>query len=435
MGAFDELFKEEFDKIKAEADQFMTAQQIYDNFDKARGTGSLQDARNTLQKVEEQYTIREHDITKLAASMEEGWAGAASGAAQRGAGPMAVEHGHAAQALATAKDLLQNQSDTFHDTKSRVVQIPPYPDQDQTFRDMLSGDQDTALAKITSYHSALGGNVKAMDDWTTSSNHNAGMMPGSYGSIDPHALDVSTGPATGGGGGKKPGEPGGGGGAKKPGGGSPVLPPRHGPGAEGGGGTAGGGPGRGIAEPPGWGQPGTEGGNRGPSGKGIGDSGDTGNHLPDDSTTPGSYDPASFRPGTSDPSVGGWRPGAVGALGGLGPGSGGGDSASTGSVFVTAEPGGPGGPDAGALAGGKATGGAVGGAQGARAGGAAAPGAKGAAGGGQGMMGAGGGKGKSEDEEHKRKYGIEEDSIFDDGDEKEVDPRTGWAPTQPVIGQ
>lgn len=430
MGAFDELFKEEFEKIKAEVDQFMTAQQIYDNFDKARGTGSLQEVHGYLEDVERQYTNREHDITKLAASMEEGWTGEASGAAQRGAGPMAVEHGRAAQALATAKDLLQNQSDTFHDTKSKVVQIPPYPEQDQYFRDVLTGNKDTAMTRIMSYYGALDGNVQAMNDWTTSSNHNAGMMPGSYGSIDPHALDVSTGPAKGGGGGKKPGEPGGGPGGPGPGGGlrgggSPGLPPNHGPGT----GSGGGGSGHGIAEPPGWGKPGSEGEKHGPPGKGIGD---TGNRLPDDSTTPGSYAPASFEP---DPSIGGWRPGAASALGGFGPGSGGGDGTSTGGGFLAGGTGGPGGPNAGPLAGGKATGGgAVGGAQGARPGGAAGAGAKGAAGGAQGMMG-GGGKGKSEDEEHKRKYGVSEDGIFDDGEEKEVDPRTGWAPTQPVIGQ
>ncbi|QWF81798.1 hypothetical protein [Amycolatopsis sp. CA-230715] len=435
MGAFDELFKEEFEKMKAEVDQFMTAQQIYDNFDQARGTGSLQNARHALEEVERQYTMREHDITKLAASMEEGWTGEAAGAAQRGAGPMAVEHGHAAQALATAKDLLQNQSDTFHDTKSKVVQIPPYPDQDQYFRDVLTGHKDTAMTRMMSYYGALEGNVQAMNAWTSSSNHNAGMMPGSYGNIDPHALNVSTGPAKGGGGGGK--KPGGGPGGPGPGGGlrggSPGLPPNHGPGT--GSGGAGGGSGHGIAEPPGWGKPGKPGSEGENPGKGIGD---TGNRLPDDSTTPGSYDPASFKSGTSDPAIGGWRPGAASALGGFGPGSGGGDSTSAGGGFIAGGPGGPGGPNAGALAGGKATGGgAVGGAQGTRPGGTAAPGAKGAAGGAQGMMGAGAGKGKSEDEEHKRKYGVAEDGIFAEveGDEKEVDPRTGWAPTQPVIGQ
>jgi hypothetical protein len=116
----------------------MSGQQIYENFASADGPDGLMQAQQHLARVETVYTERENQIRTLAASMEEGWTGDAAGAAQRGAGPLAVAHGGAAQEMATAKDLLANQVDSFYVVKSSVTPVPPAPSEPSTFHNLIS---------------------------------------------------------------------------------------------------------------------------------------------------------------------------------------------------------------------------------------------------------------------------------------------------------
>src|SRR4051795_3888090 len=98
------------------AGDFMNAQEIYENFVNGRGPDGLIESAMYLSQAEVTYNARAKQIETLAASMEEGWTGDAGGAAQRGAGPLAVEHAGAAEAMATAKELLTDQATQWGDT-------------------------------------------------------------------------------------------------------------------------------------------------------------------------------------------------------------------------------------------------------------------------------------------------------------------------------
>ncbi|WP_370947192.1 hypothetical protein AB5J62_06455 [Amycolatopsis sp. cg5] len=404
----------------------MSAQQIYENFVNSEGPARLMAASDHLEQIEREYTQRVQQITDLAASMEEGWTGDSAGAAQRGAGPLAVAHDGASQEMATGKDLLRNQTDSFFQVKNTVGPVPSPPEEPSTFEKIITlgsagSDYEKALNKT---RAAEQRNIQAMEEWTTASGYNGSMMPSEYPKVDPNALNISQ---------AEPAKPGGvdypGGGVKRPGGRS-------------------GGPG-GSVNPPGGSVPGGGTGGQIPGGQTPG--GQTaGSPKPGDGTTPGGWTPpgAPVKPGgpvkpgqgvpggQGDSSESGFLPGlGLGGGGTPGPGSGSGGGRVTG-----AGPGSGAGSAGERLTGGRGSGagpvggpgepGARGGAGGAK--GAGRPGGMGAGGIGQGAKGEGG-----EDEEHQRKFVFDDDEHFqltDDG-ERVVDPRTGMAPVTPVIGE
>jgi hypothetical protein len=118
--------------------QIMTAQEIYANFHDGEGPDGLVRAGMHLQIVQAKYGEREQQIKELSASMEECWTGDASGAAQRGAGPLAVEHAGAAQQMNTAASLLTDQSTAWIDTKNKVQPVPPVPEEPSTLKQIIT---------------------------------------------------------------------------------------------------------------------------------------------------------------------------------------------------------------------------------------------------------------------------------------------------------
>jgi hypothetical protein len=403
----------------------MTGQQIYENFATAKGTDSLMDAATTLATIRNTYNDRADQIKALALGMESGWTGDAAGAAQRGAGPLAVSHAGAAQELSTGMDLLIAQSQTFHETKNKVTPVPPAPSEPSTFHNVVTfggarSDYEDGVAKT---NAASQTNVAAMQGWTTASSYNGTMMPTTFSQLDPNAMNVALTPSPGGTA-VIQGGPGGGSGRHT--GGSPN---NGGSGSH----AAVGGPGG----------SGPSAGRNGPGGSGPGGSGGSGpGRGTGDSTTPGGYTPlptsgggiGSGWPGStsSDTSSGGPASNSgsfSGALGAGGFGSGGGSGGSSAGGALGGK---------GSLSGGNSSGaGAVEGESAGRgaSGPGSAAGAKGAAG--QPGMGAGGkGKDKEEDKEHDRKYVMDDDSAFQlsENGERIVDPRTGMSVAPPVIG-
>ncbi|WP_157357431.1 hypothetical protein [Amycolatopsis nigrescens] len=420
------------------ADGMMSGQQIFENFRDAPGTDGLQTSRALLEEVERLYSDRADQITSLAASMEEGWTGDAAGAAQRGAGPLAVEHGRAAQAMATAKDLLQNQTESFHDTRSRVVPVPPVPEAPSTWDKIVSfgSARSKYESKVDESNGAAQQNVTAMQGWTQTSGHNGSMMPSTYGDIDAGALNIGIAPVSGG-----PGPVDGG--VADRGlpvtGGTPAAGPnvpQHSTGSPMGAIPAPPGTGTATSAPPGQSTnpgghrvptaPGTLGQGRAPEGQAPG--------LPEPvqvgGTGPVGRDSSSARTGTSiGPGTGG-RIGSGSAAGRInGPRAGGqGPSPGSGGLGEKGAPGagrGSGsGPPGEVARGGPAAAGAR------SAGNAGGTGAGGAP-----IGGAGRGR---DDEDRRRKYVLEDDEPFqltDEAGERVVDPRTGLSPTPPVIGQ
>ena len=456
----------------------MSGQQIYENFANAPGPARLVQSQQQIAKVAMVYTDRENQIRSLAASMEEGWTGDAAGAAQRGAGPLAVAHGGAAQEMTTANDLLSRQTESFYQVKSSVSPVPPAPEEPSTFKNIITfgganSDYEAGVAKTNAVSQA---NVTAMDGWTSASSYNGTMMPTNYGQLDPNAMNIglvepSTPPPIG----------------SVPHGGPPQTggPDGHsqgpGTGGPGGDGSGTGGPGNSNIAGSGPG----DGRTSGPPPTGGTRTGgiQTGDGLPprgpgssvDDGTTSSSFRPPTDGPGspgwTGGPSGSGWSSGGGGqsgtsggqggqngltsGFGGFGSGPGGtgsgtgtgaggrfgGTGSGTGTGSGSGVGSGSGGSATGSeksLGGGKASGAGAPGESVGR-GGPGASGAKGA-GGRSGMPGAGmgGQKGEGgEDDEHQRKYVLDDDEAFQltEAGERLVDPRTGMPLTPPVIGQ
>ena len=418
------------------AGDFMTAQEIYENFANGRGPDGLIQAAMQISQVEDTYNARAQQIKSLAASMEEGWTGDAGGAAQRGAGPLAVEHAGAAEAMSTAKQLLTDQATQWGDTKSRVQPVPPVPEAPSTFKQLItfgSAGSDYE-AKVRQSNEAAQANVAAMSTWTGASDMNSRTMPTTYGQIDPGAIDVGM---------AKPETP-------------PSVRTRSG-GTDTGQRTSGGGDDRGGRSTSGTTPPGSTSGTT-PPGASIAP--DHVVHDPSDATDTTGYVPPSLRPGGPGGTGGAGSfpgPGGLGGDGGTGGGflpglgvggggfpGGGGDSSTTGGGRLGGGGGTGSGFGDGKQAGSRLLGGGSGsgaGAQGESMGRGAGAVRGGAAGrpGAPGMGGAphGGKGGESEDKEHQRKYVLEDDEAFQlDGDgERITDPRTGLPPVPPVIGE
>ncbi|MEV6909801.1 hypothetical protein [Amycolatopsis sp. NPDC051071] len=422
----------------------MTGQQIYENFLNAPGTDGLEAAQRQLAEVRVEYGHLQAEITKAAAALEEHWQGEASGAAQRGAGPLAVAHGQAGGEMEFADNLLRTQVDSFHVTKNSVRPVPPVPPMPASFNEMVEGGAKNYFQATTAANNAAQSNVAVMDGWTRISGDNGARMPVTYGTIDPGAFSVSQGTP-----GEKPGAIDGFRGApeqrKRSGAYGPPRTPAQGPR-----------PGESTVDPskqtpppqapppqtpPQQDPPKQHPPQQGPPQKvppnhrtPVADDGDQTTRPVEDHPGPNPVrqpvtdvprTPVSGPPGGGGPN---WvPPGLPGPEGRTnGPGAG-----------RTGVPGPGTGGTAGRLGGGPGSGAGPAGTRGMaepgmRGGTAGKPGANGM------TPGAGGQRGKgAEDEEHHRKYILDDDSHFLPGEEGEkvVDPTTGMAPTPPVIGK
>lgn len=414
----------------------MTGQQIYENFANAPGTDGLAGAMRILDEVRGEYERLQEDIISGAGDLEQHWQGDASSAAQRGAGPLAITHAQSGDEMRYADGLFDQQITSFNDTKNAVQPVPPVPPMPQPSwigsppAGMLNHYLSTQAA-----NSAAAANVAQMTTWTGTSNDNAARMPATYGTIDPGAIGITQASSAG-----KPGAVKGFDGYS----GAPPKPRTGGPfrGSEPGGGPA--------SPPPGPGESTVD----SPKHPAPVEKGEDQTTRPvEDRTTPNPIrNPATDvpRPPISGPPGGGnpnWfppvtGPGGPGRTSGPGSGPGAGRLNGPGAGRI----GGPGtaGPGTGGGTGGRPGGGPGSGAglTGARgltesgmrglAGGAGRGGAGGMAPGAAGQRGKGG-----EDEEHQRKYVLDDDSAFlpSEKGEKIVDPTTGMSPTPPVIGK
>ncbi|MFL6142601.1 MAG: PPE domain-containing protein [Labedaea sp.] len=392
----------------------MTGREVYDNFKKGIGTGTLATGARELQALAANYKDRADSITALTTKMEAAWQGDAAGAARRGAGPLAVEHGLAAPDINTAQDSLTNQVSAFDTANNSVVPVPNEPKKPGIWDNIttLGGASDTYEQKRSQYTAANDHNVSVMTTYEDQTTQNGSRMPTSYGSIEPDYSAVGV---------TQPQSPAG------PPGGGPMRPPQPG------------GPGHGTGGPPPGGRfspPNTADSNNG-SANSPTNSGQVNPGRPPQGTDPEHNvpgQPGPGRPGTPGPGPGPGGPGpgpdflpgpgfgptggGGGSNAGRGPGGGGGRGFGPGG----SGPGGGGfGEDGGRGTGGR--GGAAGGFGGEEgrlgrgsgagfgAGGAAAAeaaaSARGAGAGGRGGPGGmpmgGGGRGQgSDDDEHQR---------------------------------
>ena len=172
------------------SEECMSGKAIYQNFIDGRGTEPLMDSQRSVGMVSDLYEERVSQIKRLATSMEEGWTGNASGAAQRGAGPLAEAHHGAATEMKTAQDLLSRQTESFREARINVVDVPDLPKEPSLFKKVVSfgGAQESYEDKVEASNAANQRNVDTMNKWAIASNYNGAMMPTEYGSIDPNAV-------------------------------------------------------------------------------------------------------------------------------------------------------------------------------------------------------------------------------------------------------
>ncbi|OZM73209.1 hypothetical protein CFN78_10080 [Amycolatopsis antarctica] len=455
----------------------MTGQQIYENFAGAPGPDALNGSRVELNKVMSEYHEIADQIVQLAGSMEEHWQGEAGGGARRAAGPLAVHHARAGEEMRFADGLIGDQIGEFDRTKGTVQPVPPAPEAPSGFRDVitLGAASSNYEDQVATSNRAAQANVDAMNRWAETSTRN-GQMPSDYGTINPGEFAVTmdsganaVGPVD------QPGagEPRSSGPAPDAGRPGPNAVP-----APGGNGDPNAWPGGGENRPPARGD--TAPSQTMPSQSAPSHSAPT--------PTPGPYPPGYQPPGTGQggggaqpgPPVGGYPPGRgpdgsapysrgglPGRAGGL-PGGANGNSGGAGGRVPGGGPGGTGGfrggsfgPGAGTVANpgtgaGPGSGGNAGAGQGLGAGrgtGAGMPGGvpgqgpaagagAGRAGGAGGApMGAAGGAGRgrgADEDEHQRKYVLDDDEAFqltDEPGQKVIDPRTGMPTAPPVIGR
>jgi hypothetical protein len=159
----------------------MTGDQIYDNF--YTGTGDdgrgLTASASTVKAVSKAYAERADSIMKLTTRMESSWQGDASGAAQRGAAPLAVEHLLASKEIDQTRDAMSDQVNAFTTAKANVIKVPPTPSKPGFFDNVLSlgGANDSYEAKMAQVNAANDTNLAAMTAYDSQSSSARSGMP------------------------------------------------------------------------------------------------------------------------------------------------------------------------------------------------------------------------------------------------------------------
>ena len=163
---------------------FMSGEEIYRNFQEGFGPGGLAASAEIVNTSVGRYQERVDRILKLRARMEAAWQGSAADAADRGLGPLVIEHGLAGRALHVAQDLTSRQVGSFVEAKHAVVPVPPAPD----VVDPLAMLVDPAVAathlrQVELHSQAAQHNVDVMYGYTGASQYNTDGQPTSYGQI------------------------------------------------------------------------------------------------------------------------------------------------------------------------------------------------------------------------------------------------------------
>ena len=405
----------------------LDAYQIYEQLHAGDNGSSLMTGRNSASMLKNSFSERIAEMDALAARMDEAWQGDSAEAAKAGAHPLKQWLEDSQIKLHESDNTMASQLDAFNTVLSRVQPVPADPPKSNFLNDITPWETDTDRA-IKQYNEMAQANVEAYNAYYTASSSNARSLP-TYTTVDGDFGEIEV-DDTGGGGD--------GGGRDRVGGGP--YPGGPYPGGGGGGGSNGsvtGGPYPSGSYPggvtggpyPGGPYPGGSG-----NGTGSGTGSGTGIGGPGYQYTPGQYDSSTSAsnytvpktsvpdfttkgtggyPGlspTGGPSLGSGS-GGGGSFGGGGAGGGGafgGGVMGAGGAMGAASPGAGSGAAAPGTSSGMAARGAMGGAAAAGAGarGGAMP---------MGAMGGAGGRGQgAEDEEHQRKYLVEEDgnSLF-----------------------
>jgi hypothetical protein len=175
----------------------LTGEQIYRNFQDGAGTDGLLGSAAILNEIRAEYDDIASEVYALRGEMESAWQGEASGAARRGAGPVAAEYSEAAMHLYDAQDLTTRQTGSFERGRNAVVPVPPEPDAVQPWVS-ASPEGATYQNRLGHHNAAAQQNVDVMSGYGNASDHNTVNLPDRYGELIDDQAGFSVGPTGGG---------------------------------------------------------------------------------------------------------------------------------------------------------------------------------------------------------------------------------------------
>ncbi|MBO0839915.1 MAG: hypothetical protein J2O49_03745, partial [Sciscionella sp.] len=140
---------------------------IYYNFHDSQNPDGWTNAANTLNQLNQTYSQRPKEITRLMSMMESAWQGDASGQAQRGAGPLAVEHEVAAYQMNSASYAASSQASSLSSAKTSVKDPGPAPTDphESGIENFFFGTEDKYKNALKGYNATNQHNVDVMNNY------------------------------------------------------------------------------------------------------------------------------------------------------------------------------------------------------------------------------------------------------------------------------
>jgi hypothetical protein len=168
----------------------MTAQQIYDTFRSAIGTGMWQTAQEAANRLGEDMPTLAADIKRLQGMMNAAWQGAAADVASQGAEPLALEYMNTADGLRRAQDLVGRQTGSFDTAANSVAPVPPEPNSVDVINAALGAPD--MQQQVSNYLSAAQHNVVVYTAYHGASQYNTTNLPMDYGHLAVDNASVTT---------------------------------------------------------------------------------------------------------------------------------------------------------------------------------------------------------------------------------------------------
>lgn len=167
----------------------MSAQQIYDNFAQAAGTGAWLPGQDAAKELADNMKDLAADIWRLRTTMQSAWQGDAADQAGTGAEPLAMEFLNSADYLGSSQDLISRQVGSFHTAANSVQPVPSPPSAVDVIGAAAFGIP-SMQHKVQNYLDTSQHNVDVFDSYHGASQYNTTNIPATYGRIALDKADV-----------------------------------------------------------------------------------------------------------------------------------------------------------------------------------------------------------------------------------------------------
>jgi uncharacterized membrane protein YgcG len=157
----------------------MDAQAIYENFhNNPPGTPGLSTAQQTAQQLATKYQDRALTTQQMIDGVQTGWKGQAAEAAAQGLAPLAVNSLSTHQQLSAGQDIVSRQVDSFHTAVSEVQPVPPAPQMQNVITAAVTGQDVTPMIdQMKQNYAVQASNVDAYNKYVSASQYNTSNLP------------------------------------------------------------------------------------------------------------------------------------------------------------------------------------------------------------------------------------------------------------------